>query len=279
LPSFKRGRQVMVMLQAYADESWTHKGPRMFALGGFVAPTEIWARFSDEWQRVLDMKPRIDYFKWDEAVHLKGEFVHWREWRRNERVRLLQNVINAFRPGYCFVAAQMNDFEEVFGGTYVKSHLYVCLMTILCREMYRALGSVLRYPADESIDFYFDEQLAEKSEMIGSWATARRYMEIEYRDSVFRKLFIEGNLPAFRNDKLVLPIQAADMLVGIIGRKLSDRVGRGQSFLPTRKFDSPIWGNAKGILNGRGAFYTKEAMLKDRKRLEMLGKRLGKNWT
>jgi hypothetical protein len=123
LPSYPRGRQLMVMLQAYADESWTHKGPKVFVIGGFIAPAEIWARFSDEWQRVLDMKPRIDYFKNDEAVHLRGEFTYWKPWRRDERVQLLRNVIHAFRPGLFYLALKMKDYREVFanGDSTIKS--------------------------------------------------------------------------------------------------------------------------------------------------------------
>ena len=49
-----------MVLRAYIDESehQASEGPPVFVMGGFIAPAESWAKFSDEWQEVLDMRPR-----------------------------------------------------------------------------------------------------------------------------------------------------------------------------------------------------------------------------
>jgi hypothetical protein len=57
-----RSNRLLLMLQAYIDDSRSDDPP-VFALGGFIAPAEKWASFSDEWQQFLDMPPAIKYFK------------------------------------------------------------------------------------------------------------------------------------------------------------------------------------------------------------------------
>jgi hypothetical protein len=46
------------MLKAYIDDSRMNQ-PTLYSLGGWVAPTEKWALFSDAWRDILWMHPNF----------------------------------------------------------------------------------------------------------------------------------------------------------------------------------------------------------------------------
>ena len=52
-------------LQAYIDDSMA--ADAVLVLAGYVATAEQWARFSDEWQERLDIRPSWPYFKMSEV--------------------------------------------------------------------------------------------------------------------------------------------------------------------------------------------------------------------
>jgi hypothetical protein len=73
------------MLQAFIDDS-REPNPPIFVLAGYLAPVDRWAVFAKEWQEILNIPPRIPYFKMSEIRHLLGS-------KANERIRLLHDVI------------------------------------------------------------------------------------------------------------------------------------------------------------------------------------------
>jgi hypothetical protein len=54
-----------LVLRAYIDDS--HTVQTAFVLAGYIATAENWAAFSDDWQEVLDMPPRLERFKMADA--------------------------------------------------------------------------------------------------------------------------------------------------------------------------------------------------------------------
>lgn len=80
------------MLKAYIDDSHMRQAP-FYVLGGWVAPVKTWIAFSDAWRAILRMSPRIEYFKFDEAMGLSGQFQGISEAARDEKLRLLINLI------------------------------------------------------------------------------------------------------------------------------------------------------------------------------------------
>jgi hypothetical protein len=55
----------LLTLRAFFDDSNINQGP-VYVLAGWVGPAEKWAPFSDEWQAILDMNPRVGPFKYSE---------------------------------------------------------------------------------------------------------------------------------------------------------------------------------------------------------------------
>jgi hypothetical protein len=84
------------MLQAYLDDSGMGQPPAS-VMAGFVSTSERWATFSDEWKQALDMRPSIEYFKMSEAAACSGQFAHWSDERRNERVAYLFSLVENTR--------------------------------------------------------------------------------------------------------------------------------------------------------------------------------------
>jgi hypothetical protein len=209
-PEPMRSARPLLMLQAYIDDSRSDDPPA-FALGGLIAPAEKWASFSDEWQQFLDMPPAIKYFKMSEAMSFGGEFSHWSEERRNERLRLMHRVIEDHVSAGINYIIRPNEYANVFKNTVVptKLHnpyyfLFFGLINALAINQHR-LGLTGR------VDFIFDEQVMEKSTIIDSWSAFKLLAEAPKE--------LLGDTPSFRNDQTTLPLQAADMCVWIARRR------------------------------------------------------------
>ncbi len=56
LPGKRRTERQLLMLQAYIDGSAT-QGRNILVLAGYIAKAETWAKFSDDWQELLDNRP------------------------------------------------------------------------------------------------------------------------------------------------------------------------------------------------------------------------------
>jgi hypothetical protein len=80
------------MLKAYIDDSRMGQPP-IYVLGGWIADAKVWAPFSDGWKDILRMKPSIEYFKFSDAMTLNGPFSGFSEGSRDEKLRLLVNLI------------------------------------------------------------------------------------------------------------------------------------------------------------------------------------------
>ena len=65
--------RLLLMLKAYLDDSSMGQAP-VYVLAGWVASAKVWAPFADAWDKVLRMSPRIEYFKFDDAMTFDGPF-------------------------------------------------------------------------------------------------------------------------------------------------------------------------------------------------------------
>jgi hypothetical protein len=208
LPSQKRRGIRLVMLRAYFDESGTGQPP-VFTLGGFIASSEQWAKFTDAWQTVLDMPLKLDYFKLDDAIHFKGPFSGWSVERRNERILLLNDVIaEHVATGFCFTF-NLEDFEIFFKNNVLVQWPYNSVYYFGVMSLILSLGDNRRSMGiDSPIQLIFDDGVKEKSFLQGMWDYARS--DTEWAD----RMNTIGS-PYFLDDKQVLPLQAADMMAGL----------------------------------------------------------------
>ena len=202
------------MLQAFFDESYDDD---IFVMAGWVASAKAWTAFSDEWQQFLDMKPSIGYFKMREAFNYQGEFKWWGEKSRNEKVRLLMGCISdhASLAVSCYMPHR--KYKEIFDGVVVDPEITPYAFT---------LENIIKGLADhqealgfhEKIDFIFDNEVMEKESIQREWASFK-----EVNPEIAHLL---GDEPQFRDDMNWKPLQAADMLAGLV-RDNRERVLKG----------------------------------------------------
>jgi hypothetical protein len=102
------------MLQAYIDDSCLGEGP-VGLLAGWIDSAANWTKFSDDWAQALSMSPRLRYFKFSEANSFTGEFSGWSGTRRDERLRLLVNIIASYSPLGFATAVPHDLYQEGFG--------------------------------------------------------------------------------------------------------------------------------------------------------------------
>ncbi len=196
------------MLKAYIDDSHMRQPP-FYVLGGWVASAKTWAAFSDAWRDVLRMSPRIEYFKYDEAMRFSGEFLGISEAARDEKLRLLINLIE--EHGLVGVASAIphNIFYPMFG-TYphkwVRNPYYISFYGIAARLVRHLSASGTK----EKLEFIFDfqpgsDQMREAQE---GWTNFREMAPLEMLD------YVQAHPPSFLDDKDVVPLQAADLHAG-----------------------------------------------------------------
>src|SRR5690348_7326461 len=92
------GEKLLVMLQAFIDDSEGKSGRRPLVLAAYVHAAEEWIQFSDAWDAALHEEPRIEYFKMVEAQNLRGEFKGWSHKARTKKLFRLAKVIAEFGP-------------------------------------------------------------------------------------------------------------------------------------------------------------------------------------
>jgi hypothetical protein len=221
LPGEKRRKRVLLMLQAFVDDS---RGDPAFVLAGYVAPAEQWAAFSDRWQEVLDMPPRLEYFRMTEI------FSRWAKdkdyW--TERLTLFHDIIEEFASASFAIAFSINNFKkthailEPYDRKKPNAYNFACyeLMAQLARGQ-EQLG--LSGP----IEFIFDEQLMEKPQIIEAW----EWMWTVAKPNPPNLKEIIGGTPSFKDDKQVLPLQAADFIAWWMRRRF-DAQANGKEPLP-----------------------------------------------
>lgn len=83
--------KVLIMLDAYFDESGIHAGASVVIVAGYYASPESWKQFESAWQSVLDSE-RIDEFH---AKFFFGGSKGYRAWRRDRREEFLNGLLDA----------------------------------------------------------------------------------------------------------------------------------------------------------------------------------------
>lgn len=216
-----RERKLLLMLNGYIDDSGSEPSTPTFVLAGYVLPAEIWAHFSDEWDKELLRDKPINY------LHMKeigkdfkgGQFDGWTFDEIEGKLKSLAGVIQNHNPFALAAHAQWSEYEKFkmqsSRGEYLQSP-YKALFYEITKIMYGA-GRIWNNP--NSVDFVFDEQ-GEIGDEAASW-----YLEIKDAYPPEARAFF-GAKPVFRDDSLVLPLQAADMLAWFQRRRICQPVTR-----------------------------------------------------
>jgi hypothetical protein len=200
-----RSRRWLFMLRAFFDDS-KMDGPYA-ALAGWVEQPDRWARFSNDWDDVLRMSPRIAYFKWKEARGLSDEFLGISPERRDEKINLLAGVIGEYAPLGVVSVVSLKLHRQIFGENPDR-----ILRNPYFLSFHSVVTQLVMYPPiqrlGEKIDFIFDTQPGQMEAAIGSWERLKQVAPPQVKS-----LIGSAN---FGDDTDVKPLQAADLSAGWI---------------------------------------------------------------
>jgi CDP-glycerol glycerophosphotransferase (TagB/SpsB family) len=208
-PSTRPWERVFVVLQAFVDDSYTPNG--VFVLAGYVATAEAWAKFSDEWEKLLPLARRNNRgthrFKMSEMTH------------DLEHIIPFYRVIEKYALMSLSCKIDMRDLNRAKSRVWVEDRLTMswgpaeypytfCTESLLgifhgrrvARSFSERLNEILSL--DQQVDFYFDEQ-SQKIAILSAWENF-----IESHADEAKGLF--GATPRFEDDEKFLPLQAAD---------------------------------------------------------------------
>jgi hypothetical protein len=197
------------MYVAHVDESGT--GQEFVVFGCLVGTPAQWLQFSTDWQAALDKPPSIKHFSYHEASVLEEEFGNFSGPERDQRLRELWGILNKYATRGDLAVVHNSTYRSIFDGTLGKTHdnpLHFGYMNTLLMST----KEIAESEAPGPIDFIFDDM------------DDTQYLEII---QAFRQLKTThdiplgvraclGEDPIRRNDKKLLPLQAADLWAGIM---------------------------------------------------------------
>ena len=218
------------MLKAFIDDS-SIGTPPVYVLAGWFASDEQWVKFSNEWDAVLRMSPRIRYFKHVDAVSFNGEFSGMSVESRDEKCRLLVNVIED--NGLIGISSIMPHviFEQYFGRSEIKeitTPYFPMVFSLIGKLIETAFARGIREP----IHLVFDVQPG--SNAMGYVQSAWELFKEKAPECM--SSLISPNPPSYQSDTDVVALQAADLHAGFERR-------RGEAFLLGNPPPIPPWGD------------------------------------
>jgi hypothetical protein len=186
---------------AFVDDSGSGGDSRFYVLGGYVASIPEWKSFAVKWQEVLDLQPKLDYFKMSQAESLKGNFLGFTVDQRDERLSRFIDVILTHEVREASVAVPYAAFCEVLEPVLPRTHsspyyfAFVAMVTALS-GFYRHGGA-----PKEVVDFIFDIQQGKQARMDRLYGS-------------FKGWYPKWQLGRvdYRTDQEYLPLQAADLI-------------------------------------------------------------------
>lgn len=194
----------MTILRAYVDDSASDCGDESLFMAGYLSTEQNWSQFQQAWKAELRAARPVGHMRMVEANSLRGPFSDWTEDERNQKVRSLSSIINHFAPFSFEVAVSRRSFRQ-----FVQPNAPRGLANPHFACCFGVVAGVSRYAASQGwtspIEFVFDQQDGVASD----FQLFFDYM-VKNLPAEARKLISAA--PIFGDDKVFLPLQAADML-------------------------------------------------------------------
>lgn len=213
-PERRNPHGVMVLTGYFDDSGSEQKGP-VFVLAGYMSVREVWEQFSCEWLACLRQNPPLEYFKMKEAKRLQDAFQGWAPEVRDARVSALTECIlnQPIMTGMVFVL-YWDDFRRAAAEhpEVTDNHPYDMLFHGI---MNIATSLSVEKGLNHQIDFVFDEQGTVGERAILTYRHIRAMLPSAQVEKVIGS-------PRLADDKVVLPLQAADFLAWQVRRYCAD---------------------------------------------------------
>lgn len=203
--------------QCFVDDSDAGAGGP-FVLAGFVSSVETWARLADDWRAKLwNASPRpLAYFKAKEAAARRGQFDGWTVAERDSLVH--DQLLPLIERDALFGIGSLIDndtYHRVFHKRLARSMDYP--YTLAFYGVMQSLFTLQeRQGFLQPVDFIFDEQGKQIGRALGAW---KHFVDAASHEDRARM----GRRPISGDDKMDIPLQAADLLAWRIRREWMDK--------------------------------------------------------
>jgi hypothetical protein len=218
------------LLNAYVDDSGSDRRGPAYVLSGYTSDVDSWSEFARDWKNALTAHPAIEYFKMSQAESGKGQFNGWERKQISAKIHALIQIINRYAK---------HRIECVFWQEHYDSAMTWFLSEIRKQVSpldFRRIERTFRDPyflafclimtdyaqrleaecSDEIVDFIFDSQGAAGKKAVEWW---------QRMNEIFPTIYYQKHLPnepIHRDEKVSLPIQAADLLAWQTRRRLEE---------------------------------------------------------
>jgi hypothetical protein len=211
LPEPARRRRVIMVVQAFVDDSGGKGSTRHFVLAGLVGSAEVWAEFSDEWAACLKQSPSIPVFKMKDAMgRPSGHFFGMTESERDAKLLALARIINRYPKIATFSIIDLDAHAQTWAlGPKPQSEPYFWpyqnTIMAVCHALWDAGWR-------ERFEIIYDEDVIFGPRARPWYPAIKKMFEMTYPE--------QGAIlpvdPMFKTDDEFLPLQAADMFAGCL---------------------------------------------------------------
>jgi Protein of unknown function (DUF3800) len=219
---------LMETLSAAFDDSGSDGLGPVFVLAGYLAGVESWKTFTVEWANELQRPPSIPYLKMKEANSLRGPFWGWSATGRDEKLDRLSDVIVRHVPFGISSTIFWEDWRTVAGKNadvplVPYDFLYHSTMAVTAQHV------IKKFPRKSKVDFVFDDQEGAGTRAAFYYSTIRNWHTSEEREVI-------AGPPVQRDEKIFLPLQAADMIAWQTRRFVFDNRDACTGLEPTESY-------------------------------------------
>jgi hypothetical protein len=227
-----------MIIHGYVDES---ESDGVFAMAGFVAPAEEWAKFSDAWDAAKASLPaaRAQPFKTKEIMRSppRGAFWGMTEAQRDGKLVELYSVIDAHASYSVYSIVHIEPLQELTAAYGFRKEAanpyYHAISEIIIGT---ALVQVSQGLEDEKVDWIFDERLKESGQFLSMW-------DALVHDAPSQVKPLLSGSPIFRDDNQMRPLQAADLEAWWMRRRgIEELTGAERLEYPWQPTNMPICG-------------------------------------
>jgi hypothetical protein len=152
---------MVAVLQGYFDDSGTHDGSRVVAIGGFIAREEQWQEFEREWkERVLS---QCKVFRMADLENGYGEFAGWPKEKKHSLINTVTEIALRYAKHAVSGLVIAQDYDEIVPQWAKKIEAFGDEYNF-CFQM--CIGQSMQYvdlldplmPDEEKIAFMFEQQ-------------------------------------------------------------------------------------------------------------------------
>lgn len=222
-----RERRVLVMLKSYVDDSGSNPEPNsVFVLAGYLMEEPRWEDFAERWDAQLRRPFAVDYCRMSDAEAGDGPFEGMDRIHRNRKVKDLAEVIRDCHPSALSVVMTWKDYiAHIKGQVDPRLDNPYAVLFFKMLAMHAALQAKINEVTPQEIkdqhgiaikpvDFIFDDQGSAGLKCLQWYGTLRDRVNGPDR-------IVISNTPQFKDDRELLPLQAADMLAWHVRRAYS----------------------------------------------------------